>query len=253
MDRLHSSKIHNLKELRPRVGGASEIRLLFVFDPSREAIILVAGDKAGAWNRWYTGAIALGRSAIRLIAVNRGAEGRPWGGHQAQDREIRRIGIPPSEAGALSAAGRSCAPEQRGYQLAQLRKNAGLTQAQVAAAMAVSQPRVSHSSMARSPRWTRSVAMSKLSAGRSMSLPTSAIGPSGLPEPACCPEPSCGAGTVRSPWPSALPQEAQGPEHYSRPGRHAPRWRQAGGRGAVACGGGCLVGHAVACPAGLAV
>ena len=59
MDRLHSSKIHNLKELRPRVGGASEIRPLFVFDPSREAIILVAGDKAGQWNRWYTGAIPL--------------------------------------------------------------------------------------------------------------------------------------------------------------------------------------------------
>ena len=59
VDRLHSSKIHNLKELRPRVGGASEIRLLFVFDPSREAIILVAGDKAGPWNRWYTGAIPL--------------------------------------------------------------------------------------------------------------------------------------------------------------------------------------------------
>lgn len=59
MDRLHSSKIHNLKELRPRVGRASEIRLLFVFDPSREAIILVAGDKAGQWNRWYTGAIPL--------------------------------------------------------------------------------------------------------------------------------------------------------------------------------------------------
>ena len=59
VDRLHRSKIHNLKELRPRVGGASEIRLLFVFDPSREAIILVAGDKAGQWNRWCTGAIPL--------------------------------------------------------------------------------------------------------------------------------------------------------------------------------------------------
>ncbi len=54
-----TAKIHNLKELRPRVGRASEIRLLFVFDPSREAIILVAGDKAGQWNRWYTGAIPL--------------------------------------------------------------------------------------------------------------------------------------------------------------------------------------------------
>jgi transcriptional regulator with XRE-family HTH domain len=33
--------------------------------------------------------------------------------------------------------------DQRGYQLAQLRKNSGLTQAQVAAAMGISQARVS--------------------------------------------------------------------------------------------------------------
>jgi hypothetical protein len=59
VDRLHSSKIHNLKELRPRTPGTGEVRMLFVFDPARQAIILVAGDKAGTWNRWYAGAIAL--------------------------------------------------------------------------------------------------------------------------------------------------------------------------------------------------
>ncbi|MFC5668423.1 type II toxin-antitoxin system RelE/ParE family toxin [Kitasatospora misakiensis] len=26
---------------------------MFAFDPEREAILLVAGDKAGAWNKWY--------------------------------------------------------------------------------------------------------------------------------------------------------------------------------------------------------
>ncbi|MET8774485.1 type II toxin-antitoxin system RelE/ParE family toxin [Nocardia sp. NPDC004654] len=30
---------------------------LFVFDPDRSAIILVAGDKAGRWSRWYDDAI----------------------------------------------------------------------------------------------------------------------------------------------------------------------------------------------------
>jgi hypothetical protein len=40
VDRIHGSKIHNLEELRPRGGGASEVRLLFVFDAAREAIIL---------------------------------------------------------------------------------------------------------------------------------------------------------------------------------------------------------------------
>ncbi|MGW0390824.1 type II toxin-antitoxin system RelE/ParE family toxin [Streptomyces sp. NPDC003042] len=27
--------------------------MLFVFDADREAVILVAGDKAGQWSRWY--------------------------------------------------------------------------------------------------------------------------------------------------------------------------------------------------------
>jgi len=36
-----------MKELRPPSSGTTEIRLLFAFDPRREAIFLVAGDKAG--------------------------------------------------------------------------------------------------------------------------------------------------------------------------------------------------------------
>lgn len=48
-----------LKELRPRTPGEIEVRILFVFDAEREAIVLVAGDKAGQWNRWYDTAIPL--------------------------------------------------------------------------------------------------------------------------------------------------------------------------------------------------
>ncbi|GAA0996115.1 type II toxin-antitoxin system RelE/ParE family toxin [Acrocarpospora macrocephala] len=60
VDRIHHSRIlHSLKELRPRVPGKAEIRLLFVFDPTREAIVLVAGDKSGEWRRWYRAAIPL--------------------------------------------------------------------------------------------------------------------------------------------------------------------------------------------------
>ena len=33
--------------------------MLFAFDPARAAIFLVAGDKAGNWNRWYRQAIAV--------------------------------------------------------------------------------------------------------------------------------------------------------------------------------------------------
>lgn len=52
-DRIHNSRHHHMKELRPRTGGACEIRMLFAFDPERQAIILVAGDKQGAWSKWY--------------------------------------------------------------------------------------------------------------------------------------------------------------------------------------------------------
>jgi hypothetical protein len=57
VDTIAGSKIKNLKELRPGSSGTSEIRILFVFDPWRSAILLVAGDKAGKWNRWYAEAI----------------------------------------------------------------------------------------------------------------------------------------------------------------------------------------------------
>ena len=57
VDTITGSKIKNLKELRPGSSGTSKIRLLFVFDPWRSAVLLVAGDKSGKWNRWYTEAI----------------------------------------------------------------------------------------------------------------------------------------------------------------------------------------------------
>lgn len=52
IDRVHHSKYHNLKELRPRK-SAKHIRILFIFDPTQQAILLVAGDKSGNWTKWY--------------------------------------------------------------------------------------------------------------------------------------------------------------------------------------------------------
>jgi hypothetical protein len=72
VDRIHGSKIHNLKELRPRVPGTAEVRLLFVFDAEREAIVLVAGDKAGRWRTWYAEAIPLAEE--RYAAYQREAD-----------------------------------------------------------------------------------------------------------------------------------------------------------------------------------
>lgn len=48
-----ASQLHNLKELRPGSTGGSEIRILFAFDPVRRGVLLVAGGKAGNWQKWY--------------------------------------------------------------------------------------------------------------------------------------------------------------------------------------------------------
>ena len=74
VDRITGSGLHNLKELRPGSAGKTEIRILFIFDPQRRAVLLVAGDKAGHWTRWY-------RDAIKL----------------AEDRYDRFLATPPEE------------------------------------------------------------------------------------------------------------------------------------------------------------
>jgi hypothetical protein len=55
-DRITGSRLHNLKELRPGSSGTSEVRILFIFDPARNAVLLIAGDKC-QWQEWYAQAI----------------------------------------------------------------------------------------------------------------------------------------------------------------------------------------------------
>ncbi|GAB2798265.1 type II toxin-antitoxin system RelE/ParE family toxin [Streptomyces daliensis] len=73
-DRVHGSRLHNLKELRPASSGSTEVRILFVFDPEREAILLVSGDKAGRWSRWYDEAIPLAEVRYEAYRARRRAE-----------------------------------------------------------------------------------------------------------------------------------------------------------------------------------
>lgn len=53
VDTLSNSRHRNMKELRPGSRGRSELRILFAFDPERQGILLVAGDKSGDWRSWY--------------------------------------------------------------------------------------------------------------------------------------------------------------------------------------------------------
>ena len=55
--KIEGSIIGFMKELRPGSAGRSEVRILFVFDPERKAVLLVGGDKQNKWNKWYKTAI----------------------------------------------------------------------------------------------------------------------------------------------------------------------------------------------------
>ncbi|MFG1717774.1 type II toxin-antitoxin system RelE/ParE family toxin [Micromonospora sp. B006] len=70
VDRLKGSAYHHMKELRPGSSGTSEVRMIFAFDPSREAIFLVAGDKAGQWQSWYRLAIPLADERFQEHLIN---------------------------------------------------------------------------------------------------------------------------------------------------------------------------------------
>jgi len=55
VERIVTSRHHNMKELRASKGGV--LRVLFTFDPRRLAILLLGGDKTGACNDWYEVAV----------------------------------------------------------------------------------------------------------------------------------------------------------------------------------------------------
>ena len=78
-DSIVGSTYRNMKELRTVSSGRSEVRILFAFDPARKAILLVAGDKAGNWQKWYRTNIPLADERYRQHLD------RLKGGRNAQD------------------------------------------------------------------------------------------------------------------------------------------------------------------------
>lgn len=59
VDSLSRTKIKGLKELRVPSGKRGVVRILFIFDPWRKAVMLLAGDKSTGsssrlkWSGWY--------------------------------------------------------------------------------------------------------------------------------------------------------------------------------------------------------
>jgi hypothetical protein len=58
VDSIKGGRHHNMKELRCAKGGA--LRVLFIFDPLRQAVMLLGGDKSedSQGNRWYAEAVS---------------------------------------------------------------------------------------------------------------------------------------------------------------------------------------------------
>jgi hypothetical protein len=54
VDTVKGSRHANMKELR-----VGTVRILFAFDPRREAILLVAGDKRDDYTAWYLTAVPI--------------------------------------------------------------------------------------------------------------------------------------------------------------------------------------------------
>lgn len=71
VDSIRMSSLPHLKELRPPSAGREKIRILFAFDPHRVDVLLVGGNKAGAWNAWYPAAIAEAETLCRRHLTER--------------------------------------------------------------------------------------------------------------------------------------------------------------------------------------
>jgi hypothetical protein len=61
--KIMGSRHSSMRELRIQQGG-KPYRVLYAFDPVRQAVLLIGGVKTGKGNRWYVGAI---RTADRLF------------------------------------------------------------------------------------------------------------------------------------------------------------------------------------------
>ncbi|MFI5911140.1 type II toxin-antitoxin system RelE/ParE family toxin [Dactylosporangium sp. NPDC051541] len=141
VDTLRGSSIGNLKELRPRSGRDVSIRILFVFDPWSQAILLVGGNKAGDWDGWYRSAIPTAEIAYELAGVREEAEGGLM--TEFHDWQDIRAELHDGDDEALAEERARTEAWVSAFHLTEERKRLGMTQKQVADIMGVTPGRVS--------------------------------------------------------------------------------------------------------------
>lgn len=137
-DSVEGSRHAHMKELRP---PGTNIRILFAFDPRRMTILLIGGDKTDRWKEWYEEMIPVADDLYddHLQNTARGrrdtVSGRNSFGKLREKTEsdpVRRKRMQETRE-AYDAL----------LTLADLRRSRGLTQAELARLLGVSQPNVS--------------------------------------------------------------------------------------------------------------
>ena len=160
VDTLGNSRLANLKELRPRGG---HLRVLFVFDPRRVAILLLGGDKTGAFTEWYVEMIPLAerlydehiaQSARRRRSDQltrpkaRPVHGARKEGQMARSKSFRQL----AKKIDADPERRARVEEHKRVMLAELRQELDLTQTDLAEQLHVTQRGVSHVEHEPNPR-----------------------------------------------------------------------------------------------------
>jgi DNA-binding XRE family transcriptional regulator len=147
VDAVSWSRLPNLRELRPGSAGSSEVRLLFIFDPYRHTVFLVAGDTSGKWPDWhktaipqaeeaYAGYLRSARNKLSHPPLN-GPDSRSW------DDLVEEFDFSPAERRQIRDGADQMIAEVRARRLAEIRKRQNATQVEVAGAMGASQALVS--------------------------------------------------------------------------------------------------------------
>jgi len=74
VDLIKGSELKNLKEIR--VSSKGKLRILFIFDYRRQAILLCGGDRArnSEWNQWYQTAIPKAEQIYKRYLDGHGRE-----------------------------------------------------------------------------------------------------------------------------------------------------------------------------------
>ncbi len=62
VDKVNDPTFHNMKELRP---AGTSTWILFAFDSGPAGTLLLGGDKAGNWKRWYDNNIPITDQRLR--------------------------------------------------------------------------------------------------------------------------------------------------------------------------------------------